>query len=37
MNVDLSADDLQEIDRAFSGIAVQGERYPEALQKLVGR
>jgi aryl-alcohol dehydrogenase-like predicted oxidoreductase len=36
-NVELSADDLQEIDNAFSGIAVQGERYPEALQKLVGR
>jgi aryl-alcohol dehydrogenase-like predicted oxidoreductase len=35
--VELSAEDLKEIERAFSGIAVQGERYPEALQKLVGR
>jgi len=35
--VELSADDLREIESAFSGIEVQGERYPEALQKLVGR
>jgi aryl-alcohol dehydrogenase-like predicted oxidoreductase len=37
MNVELSVEDLKEIDSAFSGIEVQGERYPEALQKLVGR
>jgi aryl-alcohol dehydrogenase-like predicted oxidoreductase len=36
-DVELSAEDLKEIERAFSGIEVQGERYPEALQKLVGR
>jgi aryl-alcohol dehydrogenase-like predicted oxidoreductase len=36
-DVKLSADDLKEIQTAFSGIEVQGERYPEALQKLVGR
>jgi aryl-alcohol dehydrogenase-like predicted oxidoreductase len=36
-NVELTAEDLQEIEDAFSGIEVQGERYPEALQKLVGR
>jgi aryl-alcohol dehydrogenase-like predicted oxidoreductase len=35
--VELSAEDLKEIELAFSGIEVQGERYPEALQKLVGR
>ena len=35
--VELSADDLEEIESAFAGIEVQGERYPEALQKLVGR
>ena len=36
-DVELSAEDLKEIESAFSSIEVQGERYPEALQKLVGR
>jgi aryl-alcohol dehydrogenase-like predicted oxidoreductase len=36
-NVDLSTQDLEQIDAAFAAIHVQGERYPEALQKLVGR
>jgi aryl-alcohol dehydrogenase-like predicted oxidoreductase len=36
-DVELSPADLEEIESAFSGIQVQGERYPEALQKLVGR
>ncbi len=36
-NVELSAKDLKEIESAFSNIEVQGERYPEAMQKLVGR
>jgi aryl-alcohol dehydrogenase-like predicted oxidoreductase len=36
-DVELSAQDLKEIENAFSGIEVQGERYPEKLQKLVGR
>jgi pyridoxine 4-dehydrogenase len=35
--VDLTADDLREIDRAASQIAVHGDRYPEHLQRLVGR
>ena len=35
--VELTADDLMEIDRAGSQIEVQGARYPEHLQKLVGR
>ena len=35
--VQLTADDLREIDRAASQIHVQGARYPEHLQKLVGR
>jgi len=35
--VDLTADDLRDIERAVSGIAVQGARYPEHLEKLVGR
>ena len=33
----LTAEDLQEIDNAAAKIAVQGARYPEHLQKLVGR
>jgi aryl-alcohol dehydrogenase-like predicted oxidoreductase len=36
-DVELSAEDLKEIESAFSTIEVQGERYPEALQALVGR
>ena len=35
--VDLSPEDLRELDIAASKIAVQGARYPEELQKLVGR
>ena len=35
--VNLTPDDLREIDDAASRISVQGARYPEALQKLVGR
>lgn len=35
--VTLTPDDLREIDDALSKVAVQGARYPEALQKLVGR
>jgi aryl-alcohol dehydrogenase-like predicted oxidoreductase len=33
----LTADDLREIDRAASQIEVHGARYPEHLQKMVGR
>ena len=33
----LSPDDLQQIDIALSGIAVQGDRYPSHLQARVGR
>jgi len=36
-SVQLNADDLREIDRAAAQIEVHGERYPEQLQKLVGR
>jgi aryl-alcohol dehydrogenase-like predicted oxidoreductase len=37
VNFELSPDDLRELDIAASKIAVQGARYPEELQKLVGR
>jgi aryl-alcohol dehydrogenase-like predicted oxidoreductase len=36
-NVQLSPDDLRELEIAASKIAVQGARYPEELQKMVGR
>jgi aryl-alcohol dehydrogenase-like predicted oxidoreductase len=36
-NVELSTDDLHQLEIAASKIAVQGARYPEELQKLVGR
>ena len=35
--VDLTADDLKLIDSALADIQVQGARYPERLQQLVGR
>jgi aryl-alcohol dehydrogenase-like predicted oxidoreductase len=35
--IQLSADELKEIDRAAAQIAVHGARYPEHLLKLVGR
>jgi len=36
-NVELSLEDLRELETAASRIPVQGARYPEELQKLVGR
>jgi len=35
--IQLTSDDLREIDRAASEIAVHGARYPEHLQRLTGR
>ena len=37
VDVQLTAEDLREIDQASSQIKVEGARYPEHLQKLVGR
>ncbi len=37
VNVELSPDDLCHLEIATSKIAVQGARYPEELQKMVGR
>ena len=37
LKVELSTDDLHQLEIAASKIAVQGARYPEELQKLVGR
>jgi aryl-alcohol dehydrogenase-like predicted oxidoreductase len=36
-DVDLTADDLREIEEAASKITVQGARYPEHLERLTGR
>jgi aryl-alcohol dehydrogenase-like predicted oxidoreductase len=36
-NVELSPEDLRELETAASKIAVVGARYPEELQKMVGR
>jgi aryl-alcohol dehydrogenase-like predicted oxidoreductase len=36
-SVELSPEDLRELQTAASKIAVQGARYPEELQKMVGR
>jgi aryl-alcohol dehydrogenase-like predicted oxidoreductase len=35
--VELTPDDLRQIDNAASNIPVQGARYPENLQKMVNR
>jgi aryl-alcohol dehydrogenase-like predicted oxidoreductase len=35
--VELTADDLRAIDDAAAAITVQGARYPEHLQKMIGR
>jgi aryl-alcohol dehydrogenase-like predicted oxidoreductase len=37
VNVTLSPEDLRELETAASKITLQGARYPEELQKLVGR
>ncbi|HEV8272176.1 MAG TPA: aldo/keto reductase [Chitinophagaceae bacterium] len=37
INIEFTADELREIDNASSEIKVEGARYPEQLQKLVGR
>ena len=37
LEVKLSAEELRELDSATSEISVQGARYPEEMQKLVGR
>jgi aryl-alcohol dehydrogenase-like predicted oxidoreductase len=36
-NIELSPEDLRQIDRTASNISLQGARYPDNLQKLVGR
>jgi aryl-alcohol dehydrogenase-like predicted oxidoreductase len=35
--VELTSEDLREIDNAYSKITVQGDRYPEDLERMTGR
>ena len=35
--IELTPDDLRDIETAVAKIAVQGERYPEKLEKMTGR
>jgi aryl-alcohol dehydrogenase-like predicted oxidoreductase len=35
--LELTADDLAQIERAASTIAIRGERYPENLQRMIDR
>src|SRR5580704_3253698 len=37
VNVELTPDDLREIEEAAANITVQGARYPEKLEKMTGR
>src|SRR5206468_7842045 len=37
LSIQLTPDDLREIDRAASQISVQGARYPEQLEQMTGR
>ena len=37
VEIELSSKDISEIDTAFSSIPVQGDRYPESMQKTVNR
>ena len=37
VSVELTSDDLREIENAASQITIEGERYPEQLQRMTGR
>jgi hypothetical protein len=37
VSIELTGDDLREIDEAASRITVQGARYPEKLEAMTGR
>ncbi len=37
VSIELTPDDLREIETAASGITIQGARYPEHLERMVGR
>ena len=37
VELELTFDDLSEIDGAASNVAIQGDQYPERLEQLTGR
>ncbi|MEI7934827.1 MAG: hypothetical protein WCH30_07215 [Chlorobiaceae bacterium] len=37
VNIELTVEDISEIERASSTITVQGDRYPEELMRMTGR
>jgi len=37
VNIELTADDLAQIEDAASKIKIEGARYPERMQKMVGK
>ena len=37
ITLDLTADDLREIDDAIAAITIQGDRYPASLKQMTGR
>lgn len=37
VNVELTSDDLREIESALQNLTIEGERYPAAMQQLTGR
>ena len=37
LDVELTSEDLRQIDAAISKITIQGDRYPEELRKQAGR
>jgi hypothetical protein len=37
VSIELTSDDLREIERTASEITVQGARYPEHLERMTGR
>lgn len=37
VEVQFTSDDIAEIERAISAVAVEGERYPKAFADMVGR
>jgi len=37
VDIELTADDIREIESATATITVQGDRYPEELMRMTGR
>jgi aryl-alcohol dehydrogenase-like predicted oxidoreductase len=37
VDLDLTPEDLAELDRASASVQVQGDRYPDAMQRMIDR